>query len=99
MRACEHRAVTKGAAQATESGAQDDAARPKRFKVDSRFSIPTIDGSSRDGRSVERSLQRERFSNSKAAKEKTAAWEVEPATAVVRGHGRPVGTWLSHAHL
>ncbi len=85
MRACEHRAVTKGAAQATESGAHDDATRPKRFKVEPRAYIPAVVGSSRDGRSVERCWWWENVSNSNAAKEKRQLGGVEPATAVVRG--------------
>jgi len=44
MRACEHRAVTKGAAEATESGAHHDAAQPKqsRLEPDSMFQRLTV---------------------------------------------------------
>ncbi len=48
--------------------------RAKPLRLKPRRNIPTVAGSSRDGRSVERIWPGKRFSNSKAAKEKIAAW-------------------------
>ena len=53
LRGTSNRAVTKGAAEATESGAHHDAAWPKQFRLNQFLMFQHVNGSSRDGRSVE----------------------------------------------
>ncbi len=99
MRACEHRAVTKGAAQATESGAHHDATRPKQSRLEpdsmfQRFPVPAAMAAASSGVGSGKSS-----SNSKAAKRKKQLGEVEAATAVVRGQDARSDLWLSHSRF
>ena len=89
MRACEHRAVTKGAAEATDACARNANRATEAIQRKPRQSIPTSNGSSRDGRSVERACSGQRFTNSNAAKRKNAA-----CRCGTRDRRRP-RTWMS----
>ena len=62
----------------------------KVTRLESRLSIPRVNGSSRDGRSVERCRSGNRSPTQRQLKGKISLAATKPRPPSVRGHGRPV---------